>query len=151
MLNGGPTKEGLPFSPSTVARPLTFWLNIAQNWVSPVAALCQRISVVWSVLNLPAPTMLHGSPTKAGLPFSPSTVARLLILLPPINQSWVSLVALLCHRMSLAAPGGVAALARGALPTPTSARAKTAHATQFLCLLVGRAGTASARQREGAS
>jgi hypothetical protein len=40
----------------------------------------------------PAPTILNGSPTWAGLSSSPITVFRSMILRPSISQIWVSLV-----------------------------------------------------------
>src|SRR5712691_10919136 len=94
ILHGGPTKAALPSSPTTVARRLTRLPAINQIWVSLVELLCQRISASPSPLKSPAPAMLHGGPTKAALPSSPTTVARRLTLLPAINQIWVSLVEL---------------------------------------------------------
>src|SRR4051794_22989285 len=100
MLHGGPTKVGCALSPSTVPRPDTLTSFMNQICVSLVALLCHRMSAPLSGLKSPAPTTLHGSPTKAGWPFSPTTVPRPDTLAPFMNQIWVSFVALLCQRTS---------------------------------------------------
>src|SRR5713101_3609401 len=100
MLHGNPTKAALPFSPSTVARPLTRSPFMCQICVSPVELLCQSKSVFPSPLKSFVPTMLQGGPMKAALPVSPSTVARPILEEPLINQICDSPVEALCHRMS---------------------------------------------------
>src|SRR5438105_2091165 len=67
--------------------------------VSLVALLCQSKSVFPSPLKSLLPTMPHGGPIKVGrAPFR--IVARPVLEEPFINQTCVSLVEALCHRMS---------------------------------------------------
>jgi len=73
---------GAPLSPSTVSRPVTRY-----EFMKPDLSLA-RLRVVPEQVGLavalrsPVATMLHGRPTKAGAPLSPSTVARLATRLP---------------------------------------------------------------------
>src|SRR5258705_531047 len=97
MFQGGPTNAAAPFSPTTVPRRTTRSAFMNQIWVSLVELLCHTMSCVPLVSMSPIAAMRHGGPTKAGAPFSPSTVPRPTTRSAFINQIWVSLVELLSH------------------------------------------------------
>ena len=68
-----------------------------QICVSLVELLCQTIAEPPAMFMSLVPTMRHGGPTKVAAPSSSTTVARRAICPPFMNQSWVSLLELLCQ------------------------------------------------------